>query len=87
METWPQASRGLDPWDHPEAMRRPEQLLGRKWEAPPSLPRALSLLSMAGVFLELDCSRGAHCPTPSHTPVPIQFYPAEESRKQDADWA
>ena len=22
--------------------------------------------------------------TPSHTPVPIQFYTAEESRKQDA---
>ena len=73
METWPQASCGLDPWGHPEAMRRPEQLLGRKWEAPPSLPWALSLLSMAGVFLELNCSRGAHCPPPLHPTLPSPF--------------
>ncbi|CAN0563291.1 unnamed protein product [Rangifer tarandus platyrhynchus] len=32
---------------HPEAMWRPEQLPGRKWETPPSLLRVLNLRSTA----------------------------------------
>ena len=52
----PQAPPRVQPWGHPEAMRRPEWLLGRKWEILPSFPQALSLLSKAGVFLELECS-------------------------------